>query len=59
MTALWIVFLTFDIALLGAILYILAFCKNAFRIFAPDVASGSEDRKWAAPSILMEHKIGY
>ncbi len=56
MTALWIVFLAFDIALLGAVLYIMAFRKNASRRFAPDVASGSETRKEATPSILMELK---
>lgn len=56
MTALWIVFLTFDIALLGAIFYILAFRKNASRRFTPDVASGAEARNGAAPSILMELK---
>ncbi|HXI10414.1 MAG TPA: DUF2802 domain-containing protein [Thermodesulfobacteriota bacterium] len=56
MTALWIVFLAFDVALLGAIFYILAFRKSASRRFAPDVASGSEARNGAAPSILMELK---
>lgn len=56
MPAWWIVFLAFDVALMGAIFYIMAFRKNTFRGYASDAASGPQTLKGATPSILMELK---
>ncbi len=56
MAAWWIVFLSFDIALMGAIFYVLAFRKNRFRPAVPATAAKVPAVKDPAPSILMELK---
>lgn len=56
MAAWWIVFLAFDIALMGAIFYILVFRKNRSRPATHRVTAKVPAVKDPAPSILMELK---
>ncbi|MBI5468722.1 MAG: DUF2802 domain-containing protein [Deltaproteobacteria bacterium] len=56
MAAWWIVFLAFDIALMGAVFYILVFRKNRSRPAAHPVTAKAPAVKDPAPSILMELK---